>query len=138
MEANDKKARVVVDCAVSNSGAGALSLKPQGLLRIYLGGANYFDVELGIETYGDKGNLAPRSSAIMRLSSQPLEEMRLPDQDQIKTYFRQNAPATLFLIDINGKVHQSNTVPFARGLYQQSVLDDLRKAASAAGSRSLD
>jgi len=129
-QANLKLAKISLKCAISNSGAGAISLRPQAFLRVYLGGNNYVDVELNMKAYDTKGDMQPKSSRIVTYESDPLEKFRESDQDKINTYFKQNVPAALFIIDINGRVYQSNTVPFAQGLYQQSVFDRLRSEAS--------
>lgn len=129
-QANLKLARISLKGAISNSGAGAISLRPQGFLRVYLGGNNYVDIELNMEQYDSKGDMQPRSSKIVSYRSDAIGTLRDTDQDKINTYFKQNVPAALFIVDINGKVYQSNTIPFAQGLYQQSVFDMLRSAAS--------
>lgn len=129
-QANLKLARINLKGAISNSGAGAISLRPQGFLRVYLGGNNYVDIELNMEQYDTKGDMQPRSSKIVGYKSDAIGTLRDTDQDKINTYFKQNVPAALFIIDINGKVYQSNTIPFAQGLYQQSVFDMLRSTAS--------
>lgn len=132
---NLREARVRIDCAVSNSGGGGISMKPQGLLRVYLGGNNYFDVPVRIlkldgEPASDAGELAARASKSITFVSDQLQEMRRGDQDRINTYFRQNVPAKLFLIDIRGNAYSSNVVPFAKGLYEQTVFDRLSAEAS--------
>ena len=95
-----------------------------------MGGNNYVDVELNMEQYDTKGDMQPRSSRIVTYKSDQLEKFRESDQEKINSYFKQNVPAALFIMDINGKVYQSNTIPFAQGLYQQSVFDRLRSEAS--------
>lgn len=129
-QANLKLAKLAIKCAISNSGAGAISLRPQAFLRVYLGGNNYVDVELNMRSYDQKGDMQPKSSRIVTYESDPMEKLRESDQDKINTYFKQNVPAVLFIVDINARVYQSNTVPFAQGLYQQSVFDRLRSEAS--------
>ncbi|MET3133229.1 hypothetical protein AAKU55_003519 [Oxalobacteraceae bacterium GrIS 1.11] len=125
-----KESRVHINCVVSNAGGGAVSLKPQAFLRVYLGGNNYIDIELTMPNYGEKGTLQPKSSQIITFTSDPMVKLRETDQDKVATYFKQNAPAILFIIDIESKIYQSNTVPFAKGLYQQTVFDRLRSEAS--------
>jgi len=129
-QAELRDARIYIKCAVSNSGAGSISLKPQGFLRVYLGGNNYIDIELTMELYDEKGDLQPRGSRIITFRSDPLAKLREAELDKINTYFKQNVPAVLFMIDINENVYSSNTVPFAKGLYQQTVFDTLRSEAS--------
>lgn len=129
-QANLKLAKLAIKCAISNSGAGAISLRPQAFLRVYLGGNNYVDVELNMKSYDTKGDMQPKSSRIVTYESDSIEKLRESDQDKINTYFKQNVPAALFIVDINARVYQSNTVPFAQGLYQQSVFDRLRSEAS--------
>lgn len=129
-QAELRDARIYIKCAVSNSGAGAISLKPQGFLRVYLGGNNYIDIEMTMELYDEKGDLQPRGSRIITFRSDPLAKLRETELDKINTYFKQNVPAIFFLIDINENVYSSNTVPFAKGLYQQTVFDRLRGEAS--------
>jgi hypothetical protein len=77
------------------------------------------------------GDLLAKSSKVFLLRSRPLLELSKPEREQIDSYFKQNTPAQLFLVDIRGNVYRSNTVPFARGLYEQSVYDALRAAAAS-------
>jgi hypothetical protein len=128
-KAQTDAANVRVECAVSNSGGGAISLKPQGLIRVSLGGSNYLDVQLRVQQYETLGDLAPKTSKIIRLASDPLQKLGGDERERVINYFKQSAPAELYLIDIRGNSYHSDVVPFAKGLYDQSAYDSLRVAA---------
>lgn len=123
------KAQIKVHCAVGNSGGGAISLKPQALLRAHLGGENFIDVRMKIDNYEDSGELEPKGSKILKIASDPLESMSPKDREQIAAYFKGNTPAQLFLMDIENRAYVSNIVPFASGLYDDKVYELLRSAA---------
>jgi len=124
------EARVRVGAAVSNAGRGAISLRREGVLRVFLGTNNYIDVELTIDEYSQNADLQPKHSRIVTLSSKPTKELDLAAQERIRSYWGQNVPAKLFVTDIDGKIYASDTFPFAQGLYQQLIYDRLKAAAA--------
>jgi hypothetical protein len=81
-----REARVWVGSAVTNSGRGAISLRREGVLRVYLGGSSYIDLELEVDKYDTKADLQPKSSRIINFFSAPLRTLKTADQDRILSY----------------------------------------------------
>jgi len=125
-----REARIWVNAAVANSGRGAVSLRREGILRVFLGGNNYIDLELLIDKYETHADLTPKTSRIVSLYSDPLKDLKSTDQDRIVSYWGQNVPSRFYLMDIDGKIYESDPFPFAQGLYQQIIYDRLRNVAS--------
>jgi hypothetical protein len=134
---NSTKARIRVDCAAGNAGGGGISLKPQALLRAYLGGDNFVDVRMHLAEYPQSGQLEAKSSRLLRVESDPLDTMSPKERDRIAAYFKNSPPAQLFLTDIEGRSYVSNIVPFGTGLYDDKVYDALTAAARRESERGL-
>jgi hypothetical protein len=132
------KARLVVTCAIGNKGAGATSLKPQGLLRANLGDGNYLDLLMklsGYETSSDLAALQAQSFKIVRFQSEEVQSMNPADRQRFKTFLGNVSPATIFVADVRGHTYQSNSVPFSPGVYEQKVYDSLKQYATRTVSR---
>src|SRR5206468_3135398 len=95
-----REARIWATAAVANSGRGAISLRREGILRVFLGGSNYIDLELVVDKYETHADLTPKTSRIISLFSDPLKDMKTSDQERIVSYWGQNVPCKLFLTDI--------------------------------------
>ena len=132
------KARLVVTCAIGNRGAGATSLKPQGLLRANLGDGNYLDLSMklsGYETSSDLGVLSSQSFKVMRFQSDEVQSMNPADRQRYNTFLGNVSPATIYIADVRGKTYASNSVPFSPGVYEQKVYDSLKQFASKPAMR---
>ena len=128
------EAKIVVTVAVSNSGDGATTLKPQALLRTDLGQGNYLDINLRIQGYGPgTSEIKPRSTVVILLESQPIRRMAPDDRERFISFFKNTSPTNLFVADVRGSYYKSNTIPFAQGIYEQKTYDGLK--AYAASSR---
>lgn len=128
------EAKIVVTVAVSNSGDGATTLKPQALLRTDLGQGNYLDINLRIQGYGPgTSEIKPRSTVVILLESQPIRRMAPDDRERFISFFKNTSPTNLFVADVRGSFYKSNTIPFAQGIYEQKIYDGLK--AYAASSR---
>jgi len=130
-EALDRnEARIRAGCAVTNSGQGAMSLRREAVLRVFLGSNNYIDVELVMDDYASNADLQPKHSRVVTFSSAPIRTLDSAAQDRIRAYWGQNVRSKLFVTDIEGRVYHSPTFPFAQGLYQQLIYDRLKKIAA--------
>jgi hypothetical protein len=127
---DNEEARIIVGCAVSNAGRGSVSLRREGVLRVFLGSNNYIDADLTMDEYAANADLQPKHSRIIVFSSAPIRTFESAVRDRIKAYWGQNVPCKLYVTDIDGKIYGSDTFPFAQGLYQQLIYDKLREAAS--------
>jgi hypothetical protein len=126
------EAKIVVTAAVSNSGDGATTLKPQALLRTDLGQGNYLDINLKVQSYGSgNSEIEPRSTAVLQLESQPIRRMAPDDRERFISFFRNTSPTNLFVTDVRGDYYKSNTIPFAQGIYEQKIYDGLKTFASS-------
>jgi hypothetical protein len=126
-------APIIVTAAVSNAGDGATTLKPQALLRADLGQGNYLDISVKIDPrqYSDgKGEIKPRGTSILKFESEPLSSMTPSDRGRFESFFRNTSPTNLFVVDVKGGYHKSNTIPFAQGIYEQKIYDGLKAFAS--------
>lgn len=127
------EAKIVVTAAVSNSGDGATTLKPQALLRTDLGQGNYLDINLKVQSYGSgNSEIEPRSTAVLQLESQPIRRMAPDDRERFISFFKNTSPTNLFVTDVRGDYYKSNTIPFAQGIYEQKIYDGLKTFASSA------
>jgi hypothetical protein len=126
-----KNAKIIVTAAVSNAGDGATTLKPQALLRADLGQGNYLDINVKIAKYeGSGAEIKARGTSVLSFESQPLSHMAPDDQERFTNFFKNTSPTNLFVVDVRGGYHESNTIPFAQGIYEQKIYDGLKAFAS--------
>ncbi|MGY2338930.1 hypothetical protein ACW9HW_06755 [Pseudomonas sp. SDO5532_S415] len=131
-------ARLEVTAAIGNRGAGATSLKPQGLLRANLGDGNYLDVSMKLSGYETSSNLAElqsKSFKVVRFQSDELQTMNPADRQRFKTFLGNVSPATIYVVDVRGNTYFSNSVPFSPGVYEQKVYDSLKQYATEVSSK---
>lgn len=129
------KAKLIITCAIGNRGSGATALKPQGILRANLGDGHYLDLPMklsGYETSQDLGVMAPHSFKIVRLQSDEVQSMTSADRQRYTLFLGNISPATVYMTDVNNNVFASNSVPFAPGVYEQKVFDNLKHFATGA------
>lgn len=135
-------AKIEVTAAITNSGDGATTLKPQALLRADLGQGNYLDINLKISSYGDhtnrrdsedRGNseIKPRGASIVKFESAPISDLAPQDQRRFLDFFRNTSPTNLFVVDVKNNYYRSNTIPFAQGIYEQRIFDGLKSYATS-------
>lgn len=132
------KARLVVTCAIGNRGAGATSLKPQGLLRANLGDGNYLDLSMrlkGYESSSEIGVLPSQAFKVVQFQSDEVQSMNPADRQRYDTFLGNVSPATIFVADVRGNIYSSNSVPFSPGVYEQKVYDTLKQFASKLAQR---
>lgn len=132
------RARLVVTCAIGNRGAGATSLKPQGLLRANLGEGNYLDLTMklsGYESSSDLAALPAQSFKVVRFQSEEVQSMNQADRQRFKTFLGNISPATIYVADVRGRSYPSNSVPFSPGVYEQTVYDALKQFATKTGQK---
>ena len=101
---DNEEARIIVGCAVSNAGRGAISLRREAVLRVFLGSNNHIDADLTMDEYAANADLQPKHSRIVTLSSEPIHTLDQGVQDRIKSYWGQNVPCKLYVTDIDGKI----------------------------------
>jgi hypothetical protein len=123
-------AKIVVTAAITNSGDGSTTLKPQALLRADLGQGNYLDIDLKISNY-DKSEVKARSASIVRFESAPISQLAPQDQERFLNFFKNTSPTNLFVVDVKNKYYRSNTIPFAQGIYEQRIFDGLKAYATS-------
>ena len=126
-------AKIIVTAAISNAGDGATTLKPQALLRADLGQGNYLDIDLKISQRqydGGSGEIKARGTSVLKFESQPLNRMAPSDRERFTNFFKNTSPTNLFVVDVRGGYHKSNTIPFAQGIYEQKIFDGLKAFAS--------
>jgi len=127
--------KIAVTAAVSNSGDGATTLKPQALLRTDLGQSNYLDITLKIINYeAGKAELKARGTVVLRFESDSIGKMSPSDQERFLMFFKNTSPTNLFITDVRGEYYKSNTIPFAQGIYEQKIYDELKTFASKRGN----
>jgi len=123
-------AKIVVTAAITNSGDGSTTLKPQALLRADLGQGNYLDINLKISNY-DRSEVKPRGASIVRFESAPISQLAPQDQERFLNFFKNTSPTNLFVVDVRNNYHRSNTIPFAQGIYEQRIFDGLKTFATS-------
>jgi hypothetical protein len=123
-------AKIILIAAISNSGDGSTTLKPQALLRADLGQGNYLDINLRIANYeAGVGEIKPRGTNILKFESPPISSMAPQDKDRFLNFFKNTSPTNLYVVDVKGKYYVSNTIPFAQGIYEQKIFDGLKTHA---------
>ena len=122
-------AKIVVTAAITNSGDGSTTLKPQALLRTDLGQGNYLDINLKISNY-ERSEVKPRGASIVRFESAPISQLAPQDQERFINFFKNTSPTNLFVVDVRNNYHRSNTIPFAQGIYEQKIFDGLKGYAT--------
>jgi len=127
-------AKIVVTAAITNSGDGSTTLKPQALLRADLGQGNYLDINLKVSNY-DRSEVKPRGASIVRFESAPISQLAPQDQERFLNFFKNTSPTNLFVVDVRNNYHRSNTIPFAQGIYEQRIFDGLKTFATSQLSR---
>jgi hypothetical protein len=129
--AKNQEARINLTAAVSNSGDGTTTLKPQALLRTDLGENNYLDIQLKIKDYDNgKADLKARSASVIELQSDPIKDMSPEDRQRFIDFFKNTSPTRLYVTDVRGHFYRSNVIPFAQGIYEQRIYDSLKAFAS--------
>ena len=123
------EAKIVVTAAITNSGDGSTTLKPQALLRTDLGQGNYLDISLDISNY-QGSEIKPRGASIVRFESPPISQMAPQDQKRFLDFFKNTSPTNLIVVDARNRYYRSNTIPFAQGIYEQKIFDGLKDFAS--------
>lgn len=123
-------AKIVVTAAITNSGDGSTTLKPQALLRADLGQGNYLDINLKVSNY-DRSEVKPRGASIVRFESAPISQLAPQDQERFLNFFKNTSPTNLFVVDVRNNYHRSNTIPFAQGIYEQRIFDGLKTYATS-------
>ncbi len=129
------KAKLIITCAIGNQGSGATALKPQALFRADLGEGNYLDFPISISNYeniqsSDSFSFSPHTYKVIRFQSEEVRSMTESDKQRFKAFLGNASPATLFVSDVRGNTYYSNSVPFSPGVYEQRVIDSLKKFAS--------
>jgi hypothetical protein len=130
------EAKIVVRAAVTNSGDGSTTLKPQALLRTDLGQGNYLDINLKVSSglYGYDNfmstEIKARGSNVIQLESQSINTMAQAEQERFLKFLGNTSPTNLYLCDVRGVYYKSNTIPFAQGIYEQKLYDGLKAFAS--------
>lgn len=128
-EKSDAKIRVFA--AVSNTGDGSTTLKPQALLRTDLGQGNYLDINLKISGYETGvGDIKPRGTSVLIFESDPINQMAPTDRDRFLSFFKNTSPTNLYVVDVRNQYYRSNTIPFAQGIYEQKIYDGIKGYAS--------
>lgn len=74
--------------------------------------------------------MASQGTQIASLVSPELLTLPEGDRTLINTYWGQSVRAILFVEDTLGKIHASNRIPFAGGLYEKIIYDRLAAEAS--------
>lgn len=123
-------AKIVVTAAITNSGDGSITLKPQALLRTDLGQGNYLDINLKILSPERNSEIKPRGASIATFQSPPISQMAPQDQERFLSFFKNTSPTNPFVVDVRNNYHRSNTIPFAQGIYEQKIFDGLKGYAS--------
>ncbi len=125
--------KIEVTAAISNSGDGSTSLKPQALLRADLGQGNYLDIYLRITRYETGvAELRPRGTSVLIFESPPINRMAPADQERFANFFRNTSPTNLYVVDVRNRYYRSNTIPFAQGIYEQKIYDAIKNYATRA------
>lgn len=123
-------AKIVVTAAITNSGDGSTTLKPQALLRADLGQGNYLDINLKLSNY-DRSEVKARGASIVRFESAPISQLAPQDQERFLNFFKNTSPTNLFVVDVRNGYHRSNTIPFAQGIYEQRIFDGIKTYATS-------
>ena len=121
-----------ITSSLSNSGKNGVSVRQQGLLRVYIGTGNYVDLKLNLKDYIKNAHVAANGSRIVTYLSNEISSLPKGDQQLINTYWQQSVQAILFIEDIRGNHHASNGLPFSEGLSQKAIYDRLAREASKA------
>lgn len=130
-EKSDAKIRVTA--AISNTGDGSTTLKPQALLRTDLGQGNYLDINLRISRYeSGVGDIKPRGTSVLIFESDAINRMAPADRDRFLSFFKNTSPTNLYVVDVKNLYYRSNTIPFAQGIYEQKIYDGIKRYASRA------
>jgi hypothetical protein len=129
LEKNETK--ITVTAIIANRGDGSTSIKPQAILRADFGSGSYFDIPLKIQEYNNSASISPRSSNMVKYSSQKVNVLSSDDRDRFIRLIKNPSPAKLIIADVYNNYFTSNTISFANGLYEQSIYDNIKKYASS-------
>lgn len=127
----DDFSRYIVSCVLINAGKSSVSIREQALLRIFVSKDYYINLELMVADY-EKNSSNVNSQATTVLSFRSIETNKLDDvtKTNLKKHWGSNANSILFFQDVFGKRYSTNPIPFADGVYQRKIYDDLGKEAS--------
>ena len=99
-------------------------------MRVYIGTGNYVDLKLLLTKFEESAQLDAHGTRLVVYESAEISKLPEEDQKIIDTYWGQSDHSILFIEDSIGKIHASNRISFAEGLYQKLIYD--RLAAEAA------
>lgn len=126
----DKKSFFQITAILNNAGRKSISARQLALLRVYIGKGNYVDLKLNLKDYQTTAEVAANGTRIAVFSSDLLEAFTDADRVLIGTYWGQSVHGVLFVEDVEGIIHSSNHISFAKGLYIKEVFDRLTAEAS--------
>ena len=126
----DTKSSFTISTTLINSGRSSTSIKRPALLRIYIGQGNYVDLKLSLQNFETMSEVSTQATKIAIFESSEISSLPEDDRKLINTYWGQSVNSILYVQDIHGNVHHSNTISFAEGLYQKLIYDKLAATAS--------
>ena len=133
-----KKGYFQLTAIINNTGRKSISIRQLGLLRIYIGKGNYVDLRLDLKDYQTAAEITASGTRLAVFTSDTLDKFTDGDRSLISTYWGQSVHAILFTEDVDGSIHASNRISFAKGLYIREVFDRLTAEAAKAKYRLSD
>jgi hypothetical protein len=125
-------AQIIVTAAVTNSGDGSTTLKPEALLRTDLGQGNYLDFNLTMQKVEDS-EVKPRGASVIKFASPDISSMAAEERQRFAIFSNNTSPTNLYVGDVRNNYYKSNTIPFAQGIYEQTIYDGLKRFATDSG-----
>lgn len=126
-----------VSASLFNSGRSSAAIKAPALLRISIGEGNYVDLRLSLKDYESKSDIPANGTRTVIFESSEISALPEEDRKLINSHWGQPVTAKLYLEDIREKIHSSNTIAFAEGVYQKMIYDRLAVAAGAEPKRTV-
>jgi hypothetical protein len=121
---------------ISNSGKSPTSIKDEAIFRVSVGTESYFDIKLKARKRRFSGtSVSSNDSATIVFDSLKLADMDDETKRMIKAYWGKNISGRLYLMDIKRNIYFSTMAPFTNILYQKSIYDMLRDAASSSSKK---
>jgi hypothetical protein len=125
-----KKGYFQLTAILNNTGRKSISIRQIALLRIYIGKGNYVDLQLELKDYQTAAEIGPSGTRLAVFTSETLDKFTDGDRVLVSTYWGQSVHAILFIEDVEGAIHASNRISFAKGLYIREVFDRLTAEAA--------
>jgi hypothetical protein len=123
------KSIFTITALVNNSGESSVSIKRTGLLRVYIGAANYVDLKFDMLNYEESAQVEAHGSKIAVFQSVVEGDLQPADRELLTRYWGQSVHCVLFVEDSLNRIKASNKIVFSEGIFQKLLIDRLSQEA---------